>query len=285
MSTYSVQNNITAVGTNAATAKKLLPNISVNVVTIAAASTGVQIPFGVSGQAVTIINNGANNINLYPQTGYLIDAASSIVLDAGDVGTLYTADGNNWTSDISSSSAGPGNFTSLTVSPGLTSLAQAQIAGTNGLLLNGTFPAIRWQNGGAGTYTQWNFLANPAFSTTCTIADVLNAATLVTSTRLTPTQTISKTTGVPVDGSTGTITTVSLNDAAGTSFAFIVTNVFYKSAAQVIQLTASTAGTGTPYAWVSATVPGSNTFTITVANINGAAAAFNNTVQIYFSIN
>lgn len=100
------------------------------------------------------------------------------------------------------------------------------------------------------------------------------------------TQASSISTGVSITGPSGIITTVSLTTAASTTAgSFVVTNPFYKSTAQVISLTASYGGatTGSPHVFISAINAGSNTFTITVMNVD-TAAAFNGTLKIYFNI-
>lgn len=111
-------------------------------------------------------------------------------------------------------------------------------------------------------------------------------AFLATSTRATVTQTSTISTGVTLTGTSGIITTVSLTTAASTTAGtFTITDTLYTSAIQVIQVSTEygSSTTGTPYAFVSSTTPGSNTFNITVRNID-TSAAFNGTLKIHVLI-
>jgi hypothetical protein len=70
----SAANTLTAAGTNLATALAL--TAAYNVVTSAAASTGVALPNVVGAQVWVFNNQGTNAINVYPPTGTLNGAAS-----------------------------------------------------------------------------------------------------------------------------------------------------------------------------------------------------------------
>ncbi len=61
-----VQSAVSAAGTTITTATDL--TASVNVVTTAAASSGVQLPNGEIGDSVEILNLGANAVTVYPDT-------------------------------------------------------------------------------------------------------------------------------------------------------------------------------------------------------------------------
>lgn len=60
------QSSISAAGTNIATATDI--TASINVVTTAAASTGVQLPSAQIGDEVEILNLGANALTVYPDS-------------------------------------------------------------------------------------------------------------------------------------------------------------------------------------------------------------------------
>lgn len=82
-----VADNLTATGTTQATALKL--SAAENVVTTAAASTGVQLPAMGPGDSVLVANLGANALLVYPQTGGAIQTGAA---NAGfSVPTLKTA--------------------------------------------------------------------------------------------------------------------------------------------------------------------------------------------------
>lgn len=82
-----VANNLTALGTTQANALKLA---SVNnVVTTAAASTGVQLPSTGTGDGIVVANLGANALLVYPVVGGSIQGGAA---NAGfSVPTLKTA--------------------------------------------------------------------------------------------------------------------------------------------------------------------------------------------------
>jgi len=82
-----VANNLTAVGTTQANALKLA--VATNIVTTAAASTGVQLPSTSQGDAITVANLGANALLVYPVVGGAIQTGAT---NAGfSVPTLKTA--------------------------------------------------------------------------------------------------------------------------------------------------------------------------------------------------
>jgi hypothetical protein len=70
------ENTITASGTNQGTAYAL--SLGMNVITSAVAGTGVQLPTVVgSGRDVTVLNNSAQSVLVYPPTGYNIDSLAA----------------------------------------------------------------------------------------------------------------------------------------------------------------------------------------------------------------
>lgn len=73
-----VRNNLTAVGTNLATALALTGVI--NRVSTAALSTGVSLPTPEAGAEITIINDGANPITVYAKTGQTVNGAASTTI-------------------------------------------------------------------------------------------------------------------------------------------------------------------------------------------------------------
>jgi hypothetical protein len=79
---HSVDNALTAVGTNRATALQLAKER--NIVSSAAAGTGVVLPVGVIGMEVMVFNNGANLIQVYASASETIDGT------AGSTGVALT---------------------------------------------------------------------------------------------------------------------------------------------------------------------------------------------------
>lgn len=83
-----VQSSVTAAGTTITTATDL--TASINVVTTAAASSGVQLPQTEIGDSIEILNLGANAVTVYPDsssnrinqlsagTGFLLAANTSV---------------------------------------------------------------------------------------------------------------------------------------------------------------------------------------------------------------
>jgi hypothetical protein len=73
----SVAIGITAAGVDAATATALTADI--NVVSTAAAGTGVKLPAVPTGRSVTVVNRGANALLVYPDTGAVVDGLGATV--------------------------------------------------------------------------------------------------------------------------------------------------------------------------------------------------------------
>lgn len=70
-----VANTLTAAGSTQGTALKL--SAVNNIVTTAAASTGVQVPAMQQGDSVTVVNLGANALAVYPVTGGTIQGGAA----------------------------------------------------------------------------------------------------------------------------------------------------------------------------------------------------------------
>ncbi|MDQ0084582.1 hypothetical protein J2W35_004951 [Variovorax boronicumulans] len=92
-----VANSLTAAGSTQGTALKLASVI--NVVTTAAASTGVQLPSTGTGDQIVVANLGANALLVYPVTGGAIqtgaaNAGFSIAVGKTAVFTARDASGN-----------------------------------------------------------------------------------------------------------------------------------------------------------------------------------------------
>ena len=89
----SVATGLVAAGTTQATALALTSQT--NVIGTAAASSGVILPVGLSGDTVFVRNGGANTVNIYPPVGGVINALSAnaaLTLAAGASTTLnYTS--------------------------------------------------------------------------------------------------------------------------------------------------------------------------------------------------
>ena len=72
----SVDNALTAVGTNRADALQLAKQV--NRVTTAASGTGVILPVGVIGMVITVYNDGANAINVYASASETVDTVAGV---------------------------------------------------------------------------------------------------------------------------------------------------------------------------------------------------------------
>lgn len=85
---------LTATGTVQADALALTKEL--NFVTTAAAGTGVKLPTAIAGMQITVVNRGANTLNVYPETGAQIDAlgtnvATTVASNAENVLVASTA--------------------------------------------------------------------------------------------------------------------------------------------------------------------------------------------------
>jgi len=91
---------ITAAGTSQATATQLVANI--NNVTTVAAGTGVNLPASAPGQDITIMNNGANPLLVYPLQGATdtingVAATTGIAIHPGTTATFNSSAAGAWT--------------------------------------------------------------------------------------------------------------------------------------------------------------------------------------------
>jgi hypothetical protein len=68
-------NAVSAAGTTQGTATAL--TVDYNVITTAAASSGVVLPTATAGRRIVIVNKGANTLSIYPATGGTIDALAA----------------------------------------------------------------------------------------------------------------------------------------------------------------------------------------------------------------
>lgn len=98
--TRAVQNGITAAGTTIANAFVL--TALVNGVSTAAASTGVQLPNVEIGVTVSVRNNGANTINIWPDSSLNSinagGAGAAVTLTANNTGNYTKMSGTVWVS-------------------------------------------------------------------------------------------------------------------------------------------------------------------------------------------
>ena len=93
------QNGLTAVGTNQATSLQLADRIAVLEIDTSSASTGVAMPAALQGVAITVINNTANNITVYPQiANNPVTAAQDTFNNAATSYTLNAHTGSGFTS-------------------------------------------------------------------------------------------------------------------------------------------------------------------------------------------
>lgn len=97
-----VANTLTAAGTTNANA--LFLSAEINVVTTAAAGTGVRLMPIEVGSAVLVANQGANALLVYPGTGVQIDALTATTggfsIPAGKSAMFYGVSGTQWISQL-----------------------------------------------------------------------------------------------------------------------------------------------------------------------------------------
>jgi predicted RecA/RadA family phage recombinase len=98
-----------ATGSSQATAFRLLNN-TLHEFTTVASSTGAILPVGSLPSEVTIFNDGASALTIYPPTGGSIDsgtANASVSLVAGSGATFWASTPSNWYHLVSGSGGGP----------------------------------------------------------------------------------------------------------------------------------------------------------------------------------
>jgi len=87
---------LTAVGTNLATGLQL--NADINVVSTAAASTGVVLPTAENGVTLVIANDGANTLAVYAKSGSTIDGSASTTIATTKRRVFYGTSATTWVS-------------------------------------------------------------------------------------------------------------------------------------------------------------------------------------------
>jgi hypothetical protein len=92
---FSTTGNITATGTDQATAAALDANI--NIVSNVAVGTGVRLPTALAGMRIIVRNSGANNLSLYPAGAANInDTPDPFTIVAGTSLEFFCANSLNW---------------------------------------------------------------------------------------------------------------------------------------------------------------------------------------------
>jgi hypothetical protein len=97
--TTTVATALTAAGTDQSTALALSGNNSVQEVTTAASGTGVKLPTASSTSRVAVINRGANDLIVYPNTSGVINGQSAnagFTIPAGASAVFIGKDGTAW---------------------------------------------------------------------------------------------------------------------------------------------------------------------------------------------
>ena len=114
---------LTATGANQATALQLANRSSLQEITTVSSNTGVALPAPKRpGTAITIANQGANTLSVYPQLGGSIDngtANAAVTLANGKSATFEASSLTNWYT-VATTSGGSGSVTSITAGTGLT---------------------------------------------------------------------------------------------------------------------------------------------------------------------
>lgn len=99
------QNGLTAIGSNQAGSLQLADRIAVLEIDTSSASTGAALPLAIQGVVITVINNTANNITIYPSiannaagnqdtinntTSYTLNAHTAQGFTCGKTGVWYS---------------------------------------------------------------------------------------------------------------------------------------------------------------------------------------------------
>jgi hypothetical protein len=177
MASYSTVNNLTATGSGQSTALTLDRQVTVNVVTTTASGTGVKMPILITaGTTITIINNGANTLTVYPQGTNTINGATTASIPTLGTLILVTPDGANW---LTAAGVGTGSTpVSGNLNPAITDTytlgspslewksAQIQTVntGTGGVSINGGAAVTLDDTGSVATTWAgpWTALNNPS---------------------------------------------------------------------------------------------------------------------------
>ncbi len=104
--TPAVQTGLTATGSSQATAQALTNN-TLHEFTIVPSLAGAILPIGVTPSEISIFNDGASSLSIYPPNGGSIDsgmANASIALAAGSGATFWASTPSNWYHLVSGSS-------------------------------------------------------------------------------------------------------------------------------------------------------------------------------------
>lgn len=98
-------NGLTAIGSNQAGSLQLADRVAILEIDTSSASTGAALPLALGGMVVTVINNTANNITIYPSiannaagnqdtinntTSYTLNAHTGQGFTCGKTGVWYT---------------------------------------------------------------------------------------------------------------------------------------------------------------------------------------------------
>lgn len=113
---YIVSAAVSAAGSTQGTATALTSDE--NVVTTVASNTGVVLPASTAGIVITVVNKGANPLNVYPPVSSAIDAAgtnTAVVIPVGGFVTFDCVSGTQWYSSLNTTVTGMGTVTSVSV--------------------------------------------------------------------------------------------------------------------------------------------------------------------------
>jgi hypothetical protein len=136
-----VVTGLTAAGSSQATGLQLAGLNSLQEITTVAASTGVVLPVIKLPAAVTIANQGASTLSIYPSLGGTIDGGSAnaaVTLAAGKSATFQASSLTNWYTVASTTSGGGG---SGTVNSGTT--GQIAVYASSGTAVSGANTGIK----------------------------------------------------------------------------------------------------------------------------------------------
>ena len=178
---YSTSAGVSAAGTTQSTATGL--TTSYNVVTTAAASSGVKLPTITAtnvGYTITIVNKGANPVNVYPATGASIDSASTnaaIVLPVNAAIILDASSTTQWYTTAPPLVAGTG--ATVTYGNGATTVSNAgvtSIVAGSGIMISGSTGAVTVTNTGVTTWSAGTTGFTPSTATAggITLAGILS---------------------------------------------------------------------------------------------------------------
>jgi hypothetical protein len=106
----SLRTDLTATGSTQATAFRLTNN-TLHEFTTVAPLTGAVLPVGVTPSEISVFNDGASSLSIYPPPGGSIDAGTanvSVSLVAGSGATFWASTRSNWYHLVSGSGGTPG---------------------------------------------------------------------------------------------------------------------------------------------------------------------------------